>query len=137
MTARPCRPDVPLLDDEPVVVEPEQGRPRERLHRSVGRGYDGPPIHSGARALDDRSPEATLSGSLICERPGRVLGGHLSFAMWVRPEGRVLGIEGGDRLGVRVRPRLRPDRGPVRRRGTCVYFATSIARLSRITITLT
>jgi hypothetical protein len=52
-------------------------------------------------------------------------------------EDRVRGVQRGDRLDVRSRPRLRPGRGPATRGRAGVYFATSIARLSRMTMTFT
>jgi hypothetical protein len=55
----------------------------------------------------------------------------------MRPERRAFRVERSDRLGVGIRPGLRPDSGPANRGGARVYLATSIARLSRITITLT
>jgi hypothetical protein len=55
-----------------------------------------------------------------------------------------MGIEDGvgrvqrrDRVLVGSRPRARPDLRPAARCGTGVYFATSMARLSRMTTTFT
>jgi len=55
----------------------------------------------------------------------------------MRMEEHVLGIESGDGFDVRDGPGARPHVGPSLRGGQGVYFATSIARDSRMTMTFT
>ena len=52
-------------------------------------------------------------------------------------EDRAVVIEGAHSLDVPFRPGARPYLGPSARRGQGVYFATSIARDSRMTMTFT
>jgi len=132
-----CRPDVPLLDDEPGIVEPEERRSGERLDGSVRGRDDSPPVHGGSRALHDRHTEATFRFALLAERPRRVLGGRLGGAERMRVEDGARCVERAYRLDVLARPRCLPDLGPVQCGRLGVYFATSMARLSRMTITLT
>ena len=72
-----------------------------------------------------------------CEDPCRVLTRLLCLAEGMRDERRVVRIQRGDRIGVACRPGVRPAVDPGASCGVRVYFATSIARLSRITITFT
>ena len=131
------RPHVALLHDQPVVREPQQRRSRQRLDRAVGARHDGPPVDGGAVALDDGLTEPALRPGLVGERPLDVLAGGLPLPERVREEDGVVGVERGDPLDVLTRPRLLPDVCPATRGGLAVYFATSIARDSRITMTFT
>ena len=130
-------PDVALLDDEPRPVETDQRDTRQRLYRSVDGPDDRPPVHRGAVVLHDRLAEPAFRRVLVSEGPRRVLVWRLRLAKRMGVENRVGRVESGDRVGVRPRPRIGPDRRPARRSRPCVYFATSIARLSRMTITFT
>ena len=135
-TVRLC-PCVALLDDEAIRVECEQRRPGERLLGPVWRGDDCPPVDCRTRSVDYGLSEPTLRRRLIREGPGDVLGGRLAVAKRMRAEDGVICIERRDGRDVRARPRLLPDRSPAARPGPRFYFATSIARLSRMTITFT
>jgi hypothetical protein len=55
----------------------------------------------------------------------------------MRVEERILGIECGDRIDIGGQPRARPYVRPPLRCNPRVYFATSIARDSRMTMTFT
>ena len=55
----------------------------------------------------------------------------------MRIEERILGVERGDRFDIGGRPGARPNVCPPLRRNPRVYFATSIARDSRMTMTFT
>jgi hypothetical protein len=55
----------------------------------------------------------------------------------MREEDRIARVQRDDRVEIRRGPRLRPDFRPASGCLCRVYFATSIARDSRITITFT
>ena len=131
------RPDVPLLDDATGLVEAEQRRPGERRDRSVDGRDDTPPVHRCPSALHDGHAEAALGFALVAERPRDILGRHLRFAERMGVEDRVRRVESSDRLDILAGPRLVPYLGPAPCGPLGVYFATSMARLSRITITFT
>ena len=103
----------------------------------VTAGFGRPRIHGCAFAGDDRLTEPAFRVQLVRERPRDVLVWRLSRAKWVRVEHRVVGIESCDSADVALRPRTRPHLGPGLRGSGGAYFATSMARLSRMTITLT
>ena len=103
-----------------------------------GRARDyAPPLDRCAVAVDERLSEAALGRRLVAEDPDDVLPYILPVAKRVRVEEGVPRVERGDGLDVRSRPRARPHLSPPPSRVRGVYFATSIARLSRITMTFT
>jgi hypothetical protein len=130
-------PDVALFDDETLLVEPKQ--------RDAGNGLDlarlrrdrSPPLDGGTIAVDDRLAEPALGRGLVLEGPGDVLANVLARTERMREEDRAGGVDRRNGVDIRGGPRLRPD---VRPTSGCLrrfYFATSIARDSRITITFT
>jgi hypothetical protein len=130
-------PRILLLHDQTLGVEAKQGRAGERLQRAVlGSDYR-PPVDRGSQSVHDGLPEPALGGVLVSEGPRCVCGWSLPFAKRVRVEDGVLRIQRGDAVDVRQRPRTSPDGRPASRGVPRVYFATSMARLSRITITFT
>ena len=131
---RPC---VALLHDEAVAVEVKKGRAGERLQSAVLGGDDRPPVDSRSHSVHDGLPEPALGGVLAVECPSDVLRGCLRIAKRVGVEGGVRCIQLGDSVDVCDRPRTRPDGGPAPCGVPRVYFATSIARLSRMTMTFT
>ena len=137
VTAGFGRPRVPLFADEAIATEAQQRRACDRLDRAIPRRDRSPPVHSRAFAGDDRLTEPAFRVQLVRERPRDVLVWRLPRAKWVRIEHRVVGIESCDSADVALRPRTRPDLGPGLRGSGGAYFATSMARLSRMTITLT
>lgn len=135
--SRDRRPGIALLDDASVSAEANQRRSSNRFDRTV-RGRDRrPPVDRCAIPFDDRLAETALRHRLLAEHPVHVLLRHLPVAKRVRVENRVVRVEGGERVRVARRPRARPGVYPRTRSGSNVYFATSMARLSRITMTLT
>ena len=131
------RPRVPLLGDAAVGGKPEQRRARDGLHSTVVTRDHGPPVDGRPIAVDDRLAETHLEFRLVGERPRRVLAWRLYLAKRVREEDRVVDVERRNRRVVALGPRLEPAGDPRLRGGARVYFATSMARLSRMTMTFT
>jgi len=131
------RPRVPLFGNAAVRGKPEQRRSGDRFHLTVVARDHGPPVDSRPIVADDRLTEAHLEPGLFGERPGRILSRRLCLAKRVREEDRVVGIERCDRPVIALGPGLEPAGDPRLRGSPRVYFATSIARLSRITMTFT
>jgi hypothetical protein len=136
-TPRFGRPDVTLLHDSAVRSEPKERRPGDRLHGPVETGHHGPPVDCGAIAPHDRLAEAALGLGLPLESPEHIIPRSLGLAERLRIEERPLGVESRDRVDVRSRPGARPYVRPPSCGGLRVYFATSIARDSRMTMTFT
>jgi hypothetical protein len=130
-------PRIPLLHHARVGIEAEKRGSGERLPRTVLGGYDGPPVDRGSSSVDDGLSEPALGGSLVVEGPGDVLRGALPLAKRVRVEDGVVRVQRRDGRDVGGGPRVGPDRRPAPCCVSRVYFATSIARDSRMTITLT
>ena len=130
-------PGVPLLDCETLVVEPEERGACQGLLRPVPGGDHGPPVHGRTRAVDEWLAKTALGRGLVIEGPRDVFGRLLPGAERMRVEDGSLGVERCDCIAIGARPRTRPDVRPPASRVTGLYFATSIARLSRITITFT
>jgi hypothetical protein len=135
--ADPGRPHVALLDDQTCVVEDEERHTGDGLDLARPRRDRSPPLDGGAVAVDDRLAEPALGRRLILEGPGDVLANVLTRTKRMREEDRIAGVERDDRVEVRGRPGLRPDVCPPTSCLRRVYFATSIARDSRMTITFT
>jgi hypothetical protein len=130
-------PGIALLHHPAAVVEAEQRCPRQRLERAVVRRDECPPVNGRSCPFDDWLPETTLGSLLVGERPRGVLCRALRRTKRVRVERRVRRVQPRDRVDVGGGPRLRPGRRPATRGSVRIYFATSIARLSRMTITFT
>lgn len=131
------RPGIPLLGDESLRIEHEERGPGERFLRSVLRRDERPPVDSRTHIVDDRRPEPARSRGLVAERPCEILGGCLALTEGVGVEDGAFRVEGRDGRDISLGPRALPRVGPALRGRPCVYFATSMALLSRITITLT
>ena len=131
------RPHVTLLDHETLVVEAKQRHAGDGLDLARARRDRSPPLDGGAVTLDDRLTEPALGRRLILEGPGDVLANVLARTKRMREEDRACGVERDNRLEIRRGPRLRPDVGPTASCLRRAYFATSIARDSRMTITFT
>ena len=137
MTARSCSPSVALFDDETIAAEAEQGRSRDCFDGTVRPGDRRSPVDGASAAHDHGIAESTFRPDLLGERPGDVLAWYLTGAERVRIEHGVVRVERRDDFHVACRPRARPGLYPGASRGLRVYFATSTARDSRITVTLT
>jgi hypothetical protein len=61
----------------------------------------------------------------------------LRLTKGLREKDRAVRIERRHSVGISLGPRQRPPRDPSVRGGAGVYFATSTARLSRMTMTFT
>lgn len=131
------RPRVPLLHDQPVSVEEEKRRARQGLLGSVPRRDERPPVDRRTHSVDHGLAEPALRGCLIGERPRDVFGRCLAITERVGVEDRVVRVQRSNRVEIGDRPGPFPDRGPAGRGSPSVYFATSMARLSRMTITFT
>jgi hypothetical protein len=130
-------PRVALLGHETVRPEDQERRAGQRLDRAVPRSDNPPPVDGRALAVHQRRAEPALRSRLVAEDPRCVFAWTLVVAERMRVEDRISRVQGVDRLDVRGGPGVRPDRDPALGGSTGVYFATSIARLSRITITFT
>jgi hypothetical protein len=126
-----------VLDDSPVLAEAEQRDTCDRLGVTRGAGDDRPVLDRGPVTVDHRLAIAEVDVDLVGECPGGVLTRRLRLSERVRDESGVIRVQRGDAIGVTLRPGARPTLHPSPRGGTTVYFATSIARLSRMTITFT
>ena len=126
-----------MLDDPPVLAEAEQRDARERLVVTRGARDDRPVLDRGPVTVDDRLAVPELDVGLVGECPRGVLTRRLRLSERVRHEDRVVRVQGGDGIGVTRRPGARPALHPGPSGRPTVYFATSIARLSRMTITFT
>jgi hypothetical protein len=131
------RPDVALFDDETLFVEPKQRDAGNGLDLARPRRDRPPPLDGGTVAVDDRLAEPALGRRLVREGPGDVLANVLARTERMREKDCAGSVERRNGVDIRRGPRLRPD---VRPASGCLrrsYFATSIARDSRITITFT
>ena len=131
------RPHVALLDDQARVVEAKQRHAGDGLDLARPRRDRSPPLDGGAVPGDDRLAEPALRRGLVLEGPSNVLTNVLTRTKRMREEDGACGVERDDRLEIRRRPGARPDVGPAASCLRRVYFATSIARDSRMTITFT
>jgi hypothetical protein len=77
---RCARPDVPLLDHEPVVTEAEERCPCERLDGAVTGGQGRPPVDGGTVTVDDGLAEPARCRRLASECPLDVLSRYLAVA---------------------------------------------------------
>ena len=130
-------PVVAVVDDEALLVEAEK--------RDAGNGLDlarpsrdrSPPLDCGAVTVDEWLAEPALGRGLLRERPGDVLADALPRSIRMGEEDGTGRVQRRDCVDICRGPCLRPDVGPASGCLSRVYFATSMARLSRITMTLT
>src|SRR2546423_3651291 len=105
-------PEVALLDDEPLRVEPQERDPGELLRPTVLQHRLGAPLDGGAVAVHERRLERAGRRLLVRERRLDVVARRLRISEGMRLEVGAVGIERDDRLRLVRLPAALPGLAP-------------------------